>query len=62
MSLQIEAPVPNFSAETTHGKIDFLKWKGDKWALLVSHPKDFTPVCTTELSSLEKLLPEFTKR
>mmetsp|Transcript_54032 Transcript_54032/g.132470 ORF Transcript_54032/g.132470 Transcript_54032/m.132470 type:complete len:232 (+) Transcript_54032:74-769(+) len=53
---------PNFTAETTEGEIDFHKWAGDSWVLLVSHPADHTPVCTTELGTLAKLQDEFKKR
>jgi len=62
MSLRINDTAPNFTAQTTHGPIDFHQWIGDKWAILFSHPKDFTPVCTTELGYMARIEPEFTKR
>ncbi|HJS33084.1 MAG TPA: peroxiredoxin [Alphaproteobacteria bacterium] len=62
MSFRINNEAPNFSAETTEGRIDFHSWIGNGWAILFSHPKDFTPVCTTELGYLAKLHPEFEKR
>jgi alkyl hydroperoxide reductase subunit AhpC len=62
MSLRINDQAPNFQAETTQGRIDFHKWIGDSWAVLFSHPKDFTPVCTTELGYMAKIQPEFEKR
>ncbi len=62
MSLRINDLAPNFTAQTTHGTIDFHQWLGDKWAVLFSHPKDFTPVCTTELGYMARIEPEFTKR
>jgi len=58
----INSDAPNFTAETTEGRIDFHKWIGDGWAVLFSHPKDFTPVCTTELGYLAGLKSEFEKR
>ena len=62
MSLRINDVAPNFTAETTQGTVNFHEWIGDGWAVLFSHPKDFTPVCTTELGYMAKIEPEFTKR
>jgi alkyl hydroperoxide reductase subunit AhpC len=62
MSLRINDTAPDFTAETTQGTIHFHEWIGDNWAVLFSHPKDFTPVCTTELGSVAGLYPEFQKR
>src|SRR4026209_1074169 len=62
MSLRINDEAPNFKAKTTKGDIDFHQWIGDQWAVLFSHPKDFTPVCTTELGYMAKIEPEFDKR
>jgi alkyl hydroperoxide reductase subunit AhpC len=62
MALRIGDEAPNFTALTTEGPVDFHRWIGDKWAVLFSHPKDFTPVCTTELGTMAKMKKEFDKR
>src|SRR5678815_3136160 len=62
MSTRLGDVAPNFEAETTHGRINFHEWLGDSWGVLFSHPKDYTPVCTTELGMAARLKPEFDKR
>merc|ERR1719229_268222 len=62
VNLRLGDTAPNFSVDTTHGKLNFYEYLGDKWGILFSHPADFTPVCTTELGMVEKLQTEFSKR
>jgi alkyl hydroperoxide reductase subunit AhpC len=62
MPLRLGDEAPNFTAETTEGTVNFHEWLGNGWGILFSHPKDFTPVCTTELGTMARIMPEFKKR
>ena len=62
MALRLGDEAPNFTAETTEGQINFHEWLGDSWGILFSHPKDYTPVCTTELGTVARIMPDFKKR
>jgi thioredoxin-dependent peroxiredoxin len=62
MAIRLGDDAPNFTADTTEGQIEFHQWLGDSWGILFSHPKDYTPVCTTELGTMAKIMPEFKKR
>jgi alkyl hydroperoxide reductase subunit AhpC len=62
MAIRLGDDAPNFTADTTEGQIEFHQWLGESWGILFSHPKDYTPVCTTELGTMAKIMPEFKKR
>ena len=62
MAIRLGDEAPNFTAETTEGTVNFHEWLGGGWGILFSHPKDYTPVCTTELGTVAKITPEFKKR